>query len=372
MDSCDVLIIGGGPAGSSCARQLRKYGYETIVMDKSVFPRDKICAGWIIPQVVESLQLDLDDYARTRTLQPFTGFQVGILGKPSATSRFSSVVSYGIRRCEFDDYLLRRCGARLMLGHPVQDIQQEGTEWIINGSIKTRMLIGAGGHFCPVARKLRGVGRRPLVTAVEAEFPFESGSEPQTETEIPRLYFCSDMSGYGWCVRKQNYYNIGLGRVDAKDVSSQIPQFLELLRRDGAFPGELPHAMHGHAYSLYDGRLSSTVGDSVLLIGDAAGLADPNSGEGIRPAVESGLLAAAAIHAAKGDFRHSQFADCHKKILARYGRGAPASQKSAEKSFLKPIQNRIANYLVGRPWFSRHVILKSWFLHSKQPALRVD
>ena len=55
MDSCDVLIVGGGPAGSTCARQLAKAGCDVLVMDKSAFPRDKVCAGWITPAVIESL-----------------------------------------------------------------------------------------------------------------------------------------------------------------------------------------------------------------------------------------------------------------------------------------------------------------------------
>ena len=52
-ESCDVLIVGGGPAGSSCARQLRRAGLDVLILDKSEFPRDKVCAGWITPQVVE-------------------------------------------------------------------------------------------------------------------------------------------------------------------------------------------------------------------------------------------------------------------------------------------------------------------------------
>ena len=59
MESCDVLIVGGGPAGSTCAWQLRQAGLDVLVMDKQTFPRDKVCAGWITPAVVESLELDL-------------------------------------------------------------------------------------------------------------------------------------------------------------------------------------------------------------------------------------------------------------------------------------------------------------------------
>jgi flavin-dependent dehydrogenase len=63
MESCDALIIGGGPAGSSCAKQLRQHGMDVVVMDKAVFPRDKVCAGWITPAVVDALQLDTEGTA---------------------------------------------------------------------------------------------------------------------------------------------------------------------------------------------------------------------------------------------------------------------------------------------------------------------
>ena len=70
MDTCDVLIVGGGPGGSSCARALQQAGADVIVMDKAVFPRDKVCAGWITPQAVTDLELDLNEYAnRESTLR---------------------------------------------------------------------------------------------------------------------------------------------------------------------------------------------------------------------------------------------------------------------------------------------------------------
>ena len=58
MDSCDVLIVGCGPAGTSCAWGLRHAGLDVMLLDKAAFPRDKVCAGWITPEVVESLQID--------------------------------------------------------------------------------------------------------------------------------------------------------------------------------------------------------------------------------------------------------------------------------------------------------------------------
>ena len=67
MEFCDALIIGGGPAGSSCAWQLSRQGLDVLVMDKASFPRDKVCAGWITPAVLRTLQIDPGD-ARIKDL----------------------------------------------------------------------------------------------------------------------------------------------------------------------------------------------------------------------------------------------------------------------------------------------------------------
>ena len=69
MDRCDVLIVGGGPSGSACAWKLRRAGLDVVIMDRSRFPRDKACAGWITPPVLDDLQLDVDEYRRGRTFQ---------------------------------------------------------------------------------------------------------------------------------------------------------------------------------------------------------------------------------------------------------------------------------------------------------------
>ena len=80
MDSCDVLVVGGGPGGSACAWALRRAGLDVVVVDRARFPRDKVCGGWVTPQVMASLRIDLAEYRRTRTLQAITGFRTGTIG----------------------------------------------------------------------------------------------------------------------------------------------------------------------------------------------------------------------------------------------------------------------------------------------------
>jgi flavin-dependent dehydrogenase len=159
MQTCDVLIVGGGPAGSACAWRLKRHGVDVLVMDRAVFPRDKVCAGWITPQVVSALDLDLADYARDRVLQPISGFRTGPMRGRLLEIRFDDVVSYAIRRWEFDHYLLQRSGARLSTGKAVAGLEREAGGWIVNGTVCTPMLVGAGGHNSPVARHL--AAKRP-------------------------------------------------------------------------------------------------------------------------------------------------------------------------------------------------------------------
>ena len=146
MESCDVLIVGGGPAGSTCARILHQAGMKVIIMDKKHFPRSKVCAGWITPEVSATLELDAEEYSQGRVFQPIIGLCSGTFGR----KRVDKVVSYGILRREFDEYLLRRCGAQLILGMEYKAMVKDGNEWRVNDLIHARLVIGAGGHFCPI------------------------------------------------------------------------------------------------------------------------------------------------------------------------------------------------------------------------------
>ncbi|RMD68802.1 MAG: NAD(P)/FAD-dependent oxidoreductase [Gammaproteobacteria bacterium] len=355
MPKYDVAIVGGGPAGSSCAWRLKEAGMEVVVLDKAPFPRDKVCAGWITPQVIESLELDVEDYRKGRVFQPFLGFQTGLMGEEPVAVDYPKPVSYGIRRFEFDHYLLERSGADLRLGEPLRTLEREKGMWMLNGDIRAQVLVGAGGHFCPVARHLGarvGSGER-AVKAKEVEFPLPDPTSP----EPPALFFCRDLKGYGWWVRKGDYVNIGLGREDNRGLSGHLEAFCRELRERGLISGDLPR-FKGHAYLLYPHTERPWVADGVLLIGDAAGLAYPQSGEGIRPAVESGCLAADAILA--GDL--PSYRD---RLIARLGSPRPGLMEHLPAS----LKRLAAERLMASSWFARHVLLDRWFLHRHQPAL---
>lgn len=372
MTRSDVLIVGGGPAGSTCAWKLVRSGFDVSILDKAAFPRDKVCAGWITPQVVESLQLDLTTYAQGRVLQPIDGFHVSLFEQPGIEVGFGRVVSYAIRRCEFDDYLLRRSKARLHLDTVVRTIEKTSRGWCINGEFEARMLIGAGGHFCPVAKLMRSSlpPRSKLITAVETEFPISNTDERLKESVgKPYLCFREDLSGYGWCFRKQNYYNIGVGLVDSRETNSDYSRFGEILRRDQVYTEEIPTRFRGHAYYLYDGCRSRLVDDGVMLIGDAAGLAYPQSGEGIRPAVESGVIAAQVIQQAAPDYVRARLESYRERLMVRLGRPPSVSAAHLFRWLGKGVQGTIVRRLLRSPRFVRNSVIFQGFLHGNESAI---
>ncbi len=372
MQRCDALIVGGGPAGSSCAWALHRLGLDIVLLDKAVFPRDKICGGWITPPVVQALDIDLRDYARGRTLQPIMGFQTGLMGGNEIRTDYARTVSYGIRRCEFDDYLLRRSGARLRLGEALRSLRRHGQAWIVNEAVGTPLVIGAGGHFCPVARHLGArLGRQePAVTAQEVEFPLDENARAhcKVEGQVPRLYFCADLKGYGWCFRKGDYLNVGIGREDSQGLGRRLRDFQGLLYGRGTIP-EITRRFNGHAYLLYGHGRRRLVDEGVLLIGDAAGLAYPQSGEGIRPAVESALIAAQIIGSLGGDYRAEALAVYRERLRERFG------HEAGPRTGLIPgrLRRALAGRLLGQRWFSRHILLDRWFLHAaKRPLHEIN
>ena len=359
MIRCDALIVGGGPAGSTCARLLRRAGWDVIVADRARFPRDKVCAGWLTPHVFRLLDLEPGAYRSAGlTLEAITAFRTGVIGGRLLETRYPQVVSYAIRRCEFDSFLLERAGVRVLDGRPVERLRRSGDSWIVDDRIATPLVIGAGGHFCPVARHLRGGpdARRPVV-AKEAEFRL-TGHERHRVPPVPCLFFCRDMDGYGWAVRKGDYLNVGLGRRHSRDFSLHLRNFIGLFEDRFGFtlPADAP--WRGHAYFAAGSGARPLTGEGLLLLGDAAGLAFPESGEGIRPAIESGRLAAEALAGGANPGSPEALAAYAAAIRRLH---PPVAQFPA---FVQSATAVLGRALLGNRAFTRHMILNRWFLRN--------
>lgn len=362
MDTCDVLIIGAGPAGTTCARKLRQAGLDVLLLDKELFPRRKTCAGWITPVVLKALAIDGEEYRQERVLQDISGFRTALMGGPELVTDYGTTVSYGIRRSEFDHFLLQRSGVRQALSEPAAQMERKNGRWIVNSRIRTRLLVGAGGHYCPVARLLGAkLSREAVIAAQAAEFAMNPAQKRlcKVRADQPELFFCRDMKGYGWVFRKGSYLNIGLGRMDKCGFARHAKDFYEFLDKRGVLPSDFQIRFRGHAYLLYDREAGrACVGDGVLLIGDAAGLAHPQSGEGILPAIESALLAADTILAANEDYRRDNLEAYATALTNRFD----ASRKMYSSPTCSSISRFLGARLLSSSWFTRHIVLDRWFL----------
>jgi geranylgeranyl reductase family protein len=372
MDSCDVLIVGAGPAGSSCAWALRRAGLDILILDKCKFPRNKVCGGWITPAVLEELHINPIEYSQGRIFQPLTGFRTSRMGGSEVETRYRKPISYGIRRVEFDEFLLERCDARILQSTSLKTLERSSDHWIVNSQIKTRLVVGAAGHFCPVARFL-GADSHEDIAVVAQETEFEMTPHQATNCairpEVPELYFCPDMKGYGWCFRKENFLNVGLGRLDPHGLPHHVADFVQFLKKNRKLSFDLPTPMLGHAYLLHCNSERNVVGEGIVLVGDAAGVAYSQSGEGIRPAIESGLLAANAIVAANGKYDRATL-DSYRGLLAsRFGTSGKDWVTAIGRHLPTRVISFSAKLLLASEWFARHVILDRWFLRCNEPAL---
>ncbi|MBZ0334960.1 NAD(P)/FAD-dependent oxidoreductase [Marinobacter sp. AL4B] len=372
MDTFDAIIVGAGPAGSTLTHALENAGKNVLIVDKASFPRDKTCAGWVTPAVLETLRININDYRRDRTLQSISRFRIRMMGQSPVENCHGGVVSYGIRRCEFDAYLLDRVKSRKQLDTPVKSITRDSGLWQVNEQWQAPLLIGAGGHFCPVAKQIgSGPGKHEMVVAAkEVEFKMTPAQAKACAArgDTPELCFCHDLKGYAWVFRKGDFLNIGLGREDNHKLTDHLEDFVHEMKQAGRIPNDLPNRFKGHAYLLYDHAGRPLFDDGVLLVGDAAGLAYTQSGEGIRPAIESALIAAQVILDAP-DCSALSLRHYGEHIAKRFGRRSDAQATAFEMpDWLK---QPLASTLMRSHWFTQKVVTEKWFLHQQIPPLQI-
>jgi flavin-dependent dehydrogenase len=183
--------------------------------------------------------------------------------------------------------------------HQVREIQRQGADYIIDGQYRCRYLVGAGGSHCPVYhtffRQIKPRIKEQLVATLEKEFPYDV-----QDANCHLWFFENNLPGYAWYVPKSNgYLNIGIGGYSSKlkanndAINRQWYYFTRELERRALIKD---HSFHGKGSVYYiRNDVKAVQIDRLFLIGDAAGLATKDMGEGIDPAITSGMLAADAI-----------------------------------------------------------------------------
>lgn len=285
----DAIVVGAGPAGSTAARLLAAGGASVLLLDRARFPRDKPCGGGVTLRAAAVLGLDLAPVVE-RTIY---GARFSIRMGQHFDRWFSQPLAYMTQRRELDAFLAAaaaEAGADFRDAHQVRELEIEGAVATIrcNGDpYQAKVVIGADGANGAVARV---VGQRAGDdgVALEGNVRYAKGI-PEEWRELVALDLGALAGGYGWVFPKGDHLNVGVGSWKYAGFTLRS-KLAALSRRYGFDPSKLED-LRGHHLPLRR-RGDPLVKGPALLIGDAAGLVDPLSGDGIHMAFHSAALAA--------------------------------------------------------------------------------
>lgn len=339
----DAIIVGAGPAGSSAAIYCNKLGLNTLLLDKSIFPRDKICGDALSGKSVKILEeLDL-----LQDLDKLDGAIINriIFGNPNHSecelhlnkSLNKRHISHGfvIPRKIFDNYLFKKASvvSNVVSGFNVEDLIYDKSQVVgVKGKSKNgqqkkyfgNIVLGADGPYSIVSRKSGLYNSDMNYTAVGLRCYYENVEDLTDQIELH--YVNETIPGYFWIFPAGNKKaNIGVGllksrakkkKYNLQEIMSQVinsKNFKHRFKNSNAL--EKPKG-----WNLPFGNTKrGNHGNGFLLLGDAAGLVDPFTGEGIGNAMESGKIAANIVLKAKkiNNFS-SQILSEYDKVLWEY------------------------------------------------------
>ena len=292
----DCIIVGAGPAGSSAGYHLAKQGHSVLILDKADFPRTKSCGGGVSPAVAQWFDFDFSPVVQNHVSQVKYTFK---MGDPAEVQLKGVTPMWMVQREQFDNFLIEQAtskGAEFKSGVEVTGTNLQSDTWQIQSSAGTfegKYLIAADGANSTVA-KLLGMDDTSTVAAASLQVP---GEVSDRRKSMAFFDFGSLKNGFMWCFPKADGYSFSAAYVrnpkgKSDELKKQLTKYAELFGLD-ASQGEYRE----HPLNLWD-KDRTLHGDRVLLAGEAAGVVDPLIGEGIRPAMFTGVKAAEAIHSA--------------------------------------------------------------------------
>ena len=291
--SHDVIVVGAGPAGATLAYELSRQGMDILILEKERLPRYKACAGGITVKTAKLLGFDFSSVIR----DTIRGAKVAYSTKRSFTKSYPEPLIHMVMRDEFDQLLVQRAreaGATLADNERVRqlEITDQGVRVeSAKGVLAARVVVGADGARSVVAANAGLMQRVDLGIGMEAEISVPGQRLVQWEG-LMGLDLGDMRGGYGWVFPKKDHLSVGAGSPlhQAKRLKSGYQAVLKAHGLDGHSDNRirshwLPVRRKGMA--IQSGRC--------LLLGDAAGLVDPVTGEGIYNAIRSARIAAPVI-----------------------------------------------------------------------------
>ena len=296
MDT-DVIVVGGGPSGSTAAREIASRGARVLLLDRAKFPRDKPCGGGVTVRCAALLPFSLDpiieDVVSAARLSIGDGREIVRTTKAPLT--------FMTQRRRLDAFLVERAqeaGVEFRDGQAVTGAARRADgiyEVTVGGEVhRARVLIGADGANGVVGNRLGYDAIPDGAVALEGNIRFPQGVPPRFRGQVT-LNFGEMPGGYGWVFAKGDHVNVGVGGWRHVVGERLRPALRDLCLRYGLDPDSVEGLRGHHLPMQRPGMTIAAMGSAV--IGDAAGLVDPLSGEGIYAALASGIAVAPAVRA---------------------------------------------------------------------------
>lgn len=292
MTHYDVVVVGAGPAGSTAARALAQGGARVCLVDKARFPRPKPCGGALSPRTLRHLPHGFEKMVRTQVRRAVFTFQSG---KPFEVVS-PTPMGYMVCREEFDAWLkagAEDAGVSVREGWPVRAIEETGAGVTVRAggdALSAATVIGADGANSLVAAQLLPARPPARYIAMEAEVPQDGHTLGDTVIVDVGAY----PGGYAWAFPKGDRVNVGV-MVEYPRGRELRTAFATFVANQPALPAVAAGSQEAAPVAALRAAPVPCARPRVLLVGDAAHLADPFLGEGIYYAVRSGSLAAVAV-----------------------------------------------------------------------------
>ncbi|MFO8049418.1 MAG: geranylgeranyl reductase family protein [Desulfosudaceae bacterium] len=295
MRKYDVIIIGAGPAGATCALNLAPRGGRILLLDKQAFPRNKACGGGFTRKARNLFDFDLSDVIETE----ITSVELSLRSCQPVVVNYPRGAGYMVTREKFDHLLVERSsavGVEVRQQTTLREICPSGSGWVVKtdkGNYQGDFVVGADGAASGTARQLG------LMRSFNRQAPALTAEIEPRPADLERLQnhvsfdFHVVPRGYAWIFPKKDHFSVGVfsTNMPQKGLNTALTTFIN--RRD---------YLRGRPVRYWKGGLiprggtrQRLVKNNALLVGDAAAMTDPFFGEGIYYAARSGMLAATAI-----------------------------------------------------------------------------